>query len=684
MLKSQHFVEKCVGMWYNLLREIAIGGVSMKKIMTTVLFAALLVSCADEPLTNNPPVVREKPAAVTEAEQGQAETVEPDEAQEEVSPKKGKLKPAEQTELFYTYQSRLCAGDNYLIGAKDDGTVLISAGEGVPAEFTAEVSGWTDITALCAADSFAAGLRSDGTVVYAAFNGISDERITALTDVAAIAADDSTFGALRSDGTVVFITDGSGDWTDVSGWSDIVRIDVGDKCIAGVKADGTVVIASEPDEEHPLDFADGLKNVSDAAFGDDGALYTLRKNGTISRDTAKLNDERAVGISVSNETPAWTDVNCNAHFGEYFYDRGTAAAIVSSGDNAFILKSDGTVAAVRKPDDDTFRGWQDWKLFEREIAEFAVPGEDTAQPPADMPAEEETAEEDTVTGCHITADEKYTAINSDGTILCFDEYGRYHNIKGFRDPVSISECDTYLYVTMKDGKIGVYDLFFDKRLALENEVLGAGEDKKLLENVRKFDYGAVLYKDGTVRCAGLSEKIGLIFEEAAEWENIEDIAFYENLLFGITSDGRVKSSCVDSSPYLSVKAETEGWTDIAKVGYSKNNAVFGLHKGGTVSAADISGENAELISLLAAVTDAKDIAVTYGERPSVYVLSTDGTVHWYAYTDDTAAEEIIAEDITEINIMGGRRRNDIVMMNADGELLSTAERFALDDPFTVK
>ncbi len=660
----------------------------MKKVVITVLFAALLVSCAEEPLTNNPPVVREKPAAVAESEQAQAETSETaEEDKDETAPRKGKLKAAEQTELFYTYQSRLSAGKDFLVGAKDDGTVLICAADSVPAGFTAEVSGWTGITAVCAADSYTAGLCSDGTVVYASFDGSSDDRITALTDVIGIAADDSTFGALRSDGTVVFITDGGGDWADVSGWNDIVRIDVGDKCITGVKSDGTVLIAYEPDEEHILDFTDGLKNVSGAAVGDDGALYTLRKNGALTRDTAKINgDEHAVGISVRNKTPAWTDVNCNVHFGEYFYDRGTAVSVVSGDDNAFILKSDGTVAAVRKPDDDTFTGWQEWKLFDSEIAEYAsaASDENTAEAPVDTPAEEEDAEEEVFNGSHITADEKYTAINSDGTIFCFDEYGRYHNIKGFKDPVSIMECDTYLYVTMKDGKIGVYDLFFDKRLNLENELLGAGEEKKLLENVRKYEYGAALYKDGTVKCAGLSENIGLIFEDAAEWENIEDIAFYENLLFGITSDGRVKSSCVDSNPYLSVKAETEGWTDIAKVGYSKNNAVFGLHKGGTVSAADISGENAELISLLAAVTDAKDIAVTYGERPSVYVLSTDGTVRRYAYTDDTAAEEIIAEDITEINIMGGRRRNDIVMMNADGELLSTAERFALDDPFTVK
>ena len=93
----------------------------MKKVVITVLFAALLVSCAEEPLTNNPPVVREKPAAVAESEQAQAETPETaEEDKDETAPRKGKLKAAEQTELFYTYQSRLSAGKDFLVGAKDD------------------------------------------------------------------------------------------------------------------------------------------------------------------------------------------------------------------------------------------------------------------------------------------------------------------------------------------------------------------------------------------------------------------------------------------------------------------------------------------------------------------------------------------------------------------------------------
>ena len=708
----------------------------MKRIITVIAVLAMcgLCSCASEPpLTNNPQVNKGEPV-MTAALEETAETLKNDAAAETPEKKDKSAKPTvgDQIELLRKYKGRIAAGYEFIAGAADDGTVRILTTDSYPIEFSQAVSAWTDVIYLAASSDTLFGLRSDGTVLSAVSETAEAvPAVSGLTGISAIAAEGENFAYIRSDGTVGYIslslTDKPSDWADVSEWSGITEIDVGEHCIVGLRNDGTVAACFDPDipvedtdaeestadteaaqdaeasaegstdenkkpEKDPYAYIAKLKNVVSVAAGGDCEIYTLKKDGTLYRNDRKIDDglfdTKAVSLCANASSAAWIDADMNGHYGSYFYDRGIPVSMVSGGYAVYVLKSDGTVSAIKHAKGDPLSGWQEWKLFDSEIEELKAFGKPTNanESMGDSNAEVPLTEELVSPGCHtITADQKYSAIQQDGTIFCFDRYGNSKVIKDYKDPVAVTESDTYLYITLADGSMGIYDLLFDKKLNAASELLGSNDDKKSIENVSKYDYGAVLHKDGTVSLAGLPDVLYESFEPVHEWENIADISFYDNVLFGITQDGRVKSVYYEGSPYTSVKTEVESWSGIKKIAYSRNNAVFGLKTDGTVIASDISGSNAYLISLLSDVSDADDIAVLYSYMPTVYIRHKDGIVSCFRYLEDGgAAQTKIAENIAEINIMGGRHRNNIVMKANDGELLSTAHEFRIDDPFRIE
>lgn len=94
------------------------------------------------------------------------------------------------------------AADDYTLGLKTDGTVLISGGS---EEIRSQVSEWTDISAIVAGNEFAAGIKRDGTVVTTKLM-ISEDIAESdqFNNIAEIAVTNDCLWALTSDNKLIF------------------------------------------------------------------------------------------------------------------------------------------------------------------------------------------------------------------------------------------------------------------------------------------------------------------------------------------------------------------------------------------------------------------------------------------------------------------------------------------------
>lgn len=85
------------------------------------------------------------------------------------------------------------------LGVRTDGSVLAE-----PAFLAELVSGWTGLRDVCLTDSYVLGLKEDGTVLLAVFGAQAELDVSQWTDMIAIGAGSDWCVGLKSDGTLVF------------------------------------------------------------------------------------------------------------------------------------------------------------------------------------------------------------------------------------------------------------------------------------------------------------------------------------------------------------------------------------------------------------------------------------------------------------------------------------------------
>jgi len=126
-----------------------------------------------------------------------------------------------------------------VFGIKKDGTV-VRTGNPRFIENTAELDNWTDIVAITGGSSSnLLGLKSDGTLVTT-FNN-PDPGIYELRNIVAISGAGSEYFTLKDDGTVYFFHIQQPPEV-VDGWANIIAISGSGNTVFGIRADGTVVL----------------------------------------------------------------------------------------------------------------------------------------------------------------------------------------------------------------------------------------------------------------------------------------------------------------------------------------------------------------------------------------------------------------------------------------------------------
>ena len=130
-----------------------------------------------------------------------------------VIPEMGDLLRKKKLDEWPEKLAQLCAGSNYFVGLREDGTVIAEDTE--LNYLINDIEQWSGITKLASAGGTVAGIKEDGTVVAVCKNG---------TDKGQCAVED---------------------------WTDIVAIDTNGRVTVGIKADGSVVTTKEANTSGP-------------------------------------------------------------------------------------------------------------------------------------------------------------------------------------------------------------------------------------------------------------------------------------------------------------------------------------------------------------------------------------------------------------------------------------------------
>ena len=169
------------------------------------------------------------------------------------------------------------AGGHTVMGLKSDGTVLVDDSDYF------DMTTWTDIVAIESDEDVAVGLRSDGTVVCGYSRAYppeyGQENVSGWRNIVSVKCSDYLTVGLRANGTVIatgLLNDEQ--QKEINGWTGIVAIEVGAFHVLGLKADGTVVFAGDTSEAYSR--VDEWKNVI-ALSGSSNCTMGLTSDGNI-------------------------------------------------------------------------------------------------------------------------------------------------------------------------------------------------------------------------------------------------------------------------------------------------------------------------------------------------------------------------------------------------------------------
>ena len=180
------------------------------------------------------------------------------------------------TPSWYLIKAIAVGGDRFMLGLKEDGTVVF---HGNATTGAGQVGSWKLVTKIACGAHHSVGLRSDGTVFasgrdnWGEVSGVEDWR-----GIRAIAAGEDFTVGVRADGTVVHCGDESDGRCAVDDWEGISAIACGSRHTVGLRSDGTAIACG--------DNSDGRCDVESwtglvAVFA--GATHTvgLRFDGTL-------------------------------------------------------------------------------------------------------------------------------------------------------------------------------------------------------------------------------------------------------------------------------------------------------------------------------------------------------------------------------------------------------------------
>jgi hypothetical protein len=201
----------------------------------------------------------------------------------------------------------VCAGDDFVMGVREDGTVVMTdpPAERAAAVAFASVASWTDIEQLSCGGPFVLGLRSDGTVISSDLtNPDLDSGQTDVgdwTDIVQIQATYYMSLGLKSDGTCVgtpiSITTArwAYDGTKVQDWTDVVSVAAGYDWIVGIRSDGTASCIGLSHKKQIDKVTNGFM-----VAGDSNYLVVLSRDGTCNDVYGTGEWEDIVAVAMGN------------------------------------------------------------------------------------------------------------------------------------------------------------------------------------------------------------------------------------------------------------------------------------------------------------------------------------------------------------------------------------------------
>ncbi|RXE57891.1 dockerin type I domain-containing protein [Acetivibrio mesophilus] len=261
---------------------------------------------------------------------------------------------------------QVAAGDGYLIGLMDNGTVVAS-GNG---EYgNCSVGDWSNITQIHSYKGWepiiVAGLKEDGTVVAFGGNKHGECDVEDFYDIAQISVGYGRTVGLKKDGTVVAVGLNRNDSCEVGDWTGIVQVASSEFAVIGLKSDGTCVKKGSIATNKPL--TDVVQLFNDYVIKKDGTvvdnyLHWMKSGWTdaifIDPPVALKKDGTVVDTYGSIACEGWTDIIRIAHPIAVKRDgtvvdwhgkrvEGMTDIVQASYDNAIIigLKKDGTVVS---------------------------------------------------------------------------------------------------------------------------------------------------------------------------------------------------------------------------------------------------------------------------------------------------------------------------------------------------
>lgn len=195
----------------------------------------------------------------------------------------------------------VAAGDEHVLGLKEDGTVVA---EGSASENQCNTANWSNIIAISAGARHSAGLTADGTVMITEYTQAQVAKYW--RNVVAISAGGSFTLAVFGDGYVGICHNNYRSDIDVTKWQNIVTVCAGDYHAVGVRKDGTVV-ATGWNGRRQCD-THTWKDITAVAAG---SYHTvgLRKDGTVV--AAGSNDEGQCNVSKWREIVAIAAHHCH-------------------------------------------------------------------------------------------------------------------------------------------------------------------------------------------------------------------------------------------------------------------------------------------------------------------------------------------------------------------------------------
>lgn len=181
-------------------------------------------------------------------------------------------------------QSNSFVNEEFILGLKEDGTVMAYVPEGYSLN---KIASWKNVTAVAAGEAHAVGLLSDGTVAAAGSNEYGQCDVSGWRNVTAVAAGSNITVGLKKDGKVLIAGNLSqGEKNRISAWKNMKAIAVGyGSYVVGLREDGRTEwsklvrcnsVAFEGPEGLPANWTD-----VEAVFGDQSGFGAFRGDGSM-------------------------------------------------------------------------------------------------------------------------------------------------------------------------------------------------------------------------------------------------------------------------------------------------------------------------------------------------------------------------------------------------------------------